>query len=80
MTPRKVAAALGITNDGNRFADKVNYNKLKPEDKKIFDSIKNISLVTLTRLDVSVEGEENRKNSRGLLLSSYKSSSCCQQR
>ncbi|RYR25072.1 hypothetical protein Ahy_B02g058705 [Arachis hypogaea] len=63
ITPQKVAAALGITNGGNRFSDKVDYNNLNPADKKIFDSVKNISFVTLTRnvLDMRVEGEENRK-------------------
>ncbi|RYR62067.1 hypothetical protein Ahy_A04g019406 [Arachis hypogaea] len=63
ITPWKVAATLSITNGGNRFPEKVDYNNLNPADKKIFDSIKNISLVTLTRnvLDMSVEGEENRK-------------------
>ncbi|XLT65193.1 hypothetical protein HN873_021632, partial [Arachis hypogaea] len=47
----------------NRFDDKVDYNNLNPEDKKIFDSVKNISLATLTRnvLDMSIEGEENQK-------------------
>ncbi|RYR49050.1 hypothetical protein Ahy_A07g035335 [Arachis hypogaea] len=63
ITPRKVAAALGITNGGNLFPKKVDYNKLNPPDKEIFDSVKNISLATLTRnvLDMNVEGEENRK-------------------
>ncbi|RYR29911.1 hypothetical protein Ahy_B01g054555 [Arachis hypogaea] len=63
ITPQKVAAALSITNGGNRFNDKVDYNNLNPEDKKIFYSVKNISLVTLTGnvLDMNVEGEENRK-------------------
>ncbi|KAL4299215.1 hypothetical protein AHAS_Ahas17G0078600 [Arachis hypogaea] len=63
ITLRKVAAALGITNGGNRFDYKVDYNNLNPEDKKIFDSVKNIFLATLTRnvLDMSIEGEENQK-------------------
>ncbi|RYR66322.1 hypothetical protein Ahy_A03g012311 isoform B [Arachis hypogaea] len=63
ITPRKVAAAVGITNGGNRFDDKVDYNKLNPDDKKIFDNVKNIFLETLTRnvLDMRVEGEKNRK-------------------
>ncbi|RYQ82921.1 hypothetical protein Ahy_B10g101506 [Arachis hypogaea] len=34
ITPRKVAAALGITNGGNHFDDKVDYNNLNPEDKE----------------------------------------------
>ncbi|QHO40711.1 uncharacterized protein DS421_5g139470 [Arachis hypogaea] len=63
ITPQKVTATLGITNGGNRFPNKVDYNNLNPADKEIFDSIKNIFLVTLTRnvLDMSVEGEENWK-------------------
>ncbi|RYR09603.1 hypothetical protein Ahy_B05g077974 isoform C [Arachis hypogaea] len=63
ITPRKVAAALGITNGGNRFPKKVDYNNLNPADKEIFDSVKNISLATLIRnvLHMIVEGEENRK-------------------
>ncbi|QHO11703.1 uncharacterized protein DS421_15g500470 [Arachis hypogaea] len=50
ITPRKVAAALGITNGAE-------------SSRKIFDSVKNISLATLTKnvLDMSVEGEENQK-------------------
>ncbi|QHN83735.1 uncharacterized protein LOC110268494 [Arachis ipaensis] len=61
ITPRKVAAALSITNGENLFLEKVDYNKLNPADKEIFDSVKNISLATLARnvLDMSVEGEEN---------------------
>ncbi|QHO47300.1 uncharacterized protein DS421_6g195130 [Arachis hypogaea] len=64
ITPQKVAIVLDITNGGNRFPDKVDYNNLNPVDKKIFDGDKNISLTTLTRnvLDMSVEGEENRKH------------------
>ncbi|RYQ96793.1 hypothetical protein Ahy_B08g092667 [Arachis hypogaea] len=64
ITPRKVAAALGITNNGgNLFPEKVDYNKLNPADKEIFDTIKNISLATLAKnvLEMSVEGEENQK-------------------
>nr|XP_029151951.1 uncharacterized protein LOC114926044 [Arachis hypogaea] len=63
ITPQKVAAAIGITNRGNLFPKKVDYNKLNPADKEIFDSVKNISLVTLARnvLDMSIEGEENWK-------------------
>ncbi|RYR28503.1 hypothetical protein Ahy_B01g052646 [Arachis hypogaea] len=82
ITLRKVAAALGITNGENLFLEKVDYNKLNPTDKEIFDNVKNISLATLAKnvLDMSVEGEENQKNSRGLLLSSYKSTSCSPQR
>ncbi|KAL4397133.1 hypothetical protein AHAS_Ahas01G0161400 [Arachis hypogaea] len=34
ITPRKVAAALDITNGGNRFLDKVDYNNLNPTDKE----------------------------------------------
>ncbi|RYR52295.1 hypothetical protein Ahy_A06g027226 [Arachis hypogaea] len=45
----------------NRFDEKVDYTKLNPEDKAIFDSVKNTTLATLTRsvLDISVEGEDN---------------------
>ncbi|RYR75524.1 hypothetical protein Ahy_A01g000066 [Arachis hypogaea] len=61
ITPRKVAAALGINNGENCFDENVDYTKLNLEDKAIFDSVKNISLATLTRnvLDMSIEGEEN---------------------
>ncbi|RYQ83159.1 hypothetical protein Ahy_B10g101784 [Arachis hypogaea] len=69
ITLRKVVAALGITNGGNLFPEKVDSNKLNPADKKIFDSVKNIFLATL-------KGRRTGKNSRGLLLSSYKSASC----
>ncbi|RYR07571.1 hypothetical protein Ahy_B05g074951 [Arachis hypogaea] len=50
-------------NEQNRFPEKVDYNDLNLADKEIFDSVKNIFLATLTRnvLDMSVEGEENRK-------------------
>ncbi|RYR29637.1 hypothetical protein Ahy_B01g054083 [Arachis hypogaea] len=34
ITPWKVAVALGITNGGNRFPDKVDYNNLNPVDKE----------------------------------------------
>ncbi|QHO05452.1 uncharacterized protein DS421_14g446430 [Arachis hypogaea] len=34
ITPRKVAAALGITNGENFFPEKVDYNKLNPADKE----------------------------------------------
>ncbi|RYR72831.1 hypothetical protein Ahy_A02g007045 [Arachis hypogaea] len=63
ITPWKVATALVITNRGNLFPEKVDYKKLNPVDKEIFDSIKNISLATLARnvLDMSVEGEKNWK-------------------
>ncbi|QHN81526.1 uncharacterized protein DS421_20g687670 [Arachis hypogaea] len=63
ITLRKVVAALGITNGGNLFPEKVDSNKLNPADKKIFDSVKNIFLATLVRnvLDMSVEGKENGK-------------------
>ncbi|RYR24737.1 hypothetical protein Ahy_B02g058258 [Arachis hypogaea] len=63
ITHRKVADALGITNGGNHFPDKVDYNNLNLVGKEIFDSVKNIFLATLTRnvLDMSVEGEENQK-------------------
>ncbi|QHO13003.1 uncharacterized protein DS421_15g511750 [Arachis hypogaea] len=61
ITPRKVVAAFGINSGGNLFPEKVDYNKLNPADKEIFDSIKNIFLANLARnvLDMSVEGEEN---------------------
>ncbi|RYR29778.1 hypothetical protein Ahy_B01g054289 [Arachis hypogaea] len=34
ITPQKVAVALGITNGGNHFFDKVDYNNLNPVDKE----------------------------------------------
>ncbi|QHN95849.1 uncharacterized protein DS421_18g613270 [Arachis hypogaea] len=34
ITPRKVASALSITNGGNLFLEKVDYNKLNPADKE----------------------------------------------
>ncbi|KAL4286125.1 hypothetical protein AHAS_Ahas19G0054900 [Arachis hypogaea] len=34
ITPQKVAAALGIANEGNLFSEKVNYNNLNPADKE----------------------------------------------
>ncbi|RYR31833.1 hypothetical protein Ahy_B01g056754 isoform B [Arachis hypogaea] len=51
------------SSEGNLFPEKFDYNKLNPTDKKIFDSVKNISLATLVRnvLDMSVEGEDNQK-------------------
>ncbi|QHO49358.1 uncharacterized protein [Arachis hypogaea] len=63
ITPRKVAAALGINNGENLFPEKVNYSKLNPAENEIFDSVKNISLATLAKnvLDMDVEGEENQK-------------------
>ncbi|QHN85097.1 uncharacterized protein DS421_16g534380 [Arachis hypogaea] len=63
ITPHKVAAALGISNDENRFAEKVYYGKLNPDDKAIYDNVKNITFAILTRsvVDMSVEGEENRQ-------------------
>ncbi|XP_020967474.1 uncharacterized protein LOC110266798 [Arachis ipaensis] len=63
ITPRKVVAALDINNGGNIFPEKVDYSKLNPAEKEIFDSVKNILLATLARnvLDMSVEGEENQK-------------------
>ncbi|QHO01267.1 uncharacterized protein DS421_13g413610 [Arachis hypogaea] len=63
ITPAKVAVALGISHGGNRFPKKVDYRKLNEEDKAIFDSLKCVTLVTLTKsvLNMSVEGEENRK-------------------
>ncbi|RYR28010.1 hypothetical protein Ahy_B01g052105 [Arachis hypogaea] len=44
ITPAKVAAALGISHDGNRFPKKVDYHKLNEEDKAIFDSLKCVTL------------------------------------
>ncbi|QHN84566.1 uncharacterized protein DS421_16g529730 [Arachis hypogaea] len=34
ITPRKVADALSITNEGNHFPEKVDYNNLNPADKE----------------------------------------------
>ncbi|KAL4274787.1 hypothetical protein AHAS_Ahas20G0042100 [Arachis hypogaea] len=43
------------------FPKKVDYRKLNEEDKAIFDSLKCVTLATLTKsiLNMSVEGEEN---------------------
>ncbi|RYR25843.1 hypothetical protein Ahy_B02g059858 [Arachis hypogaea] len=59
ITPRKVAAALCITNVGNCFPKKVDYNNLNPADKECAGH-------------ECRRGGEPEKNSRGLLLSSYK--------
>ncbi|RYR02566.1 hypothetical protein Ahy_B06g081362 [Arachis hypogaea] len=66
ITPRKMAAALSISHDGNRFPEKVEYGKLNEPDKAIFDSLKCVALAYLTKsnLDMSVEGEENRQKFR----------------
>ncbi|RYR78310.1 hypothetical protein Ahy_A01g003065 [Arachis hypogaea] len=63
ITPAKVVAALGISHGGDHFPKKVDYCKLNEEDKAIFDSLKCVTLVTLTKfiLNMSVEGEENRQ-------------------
>ncbi|RYR35631.1 hypothetical protein Ahy_A10g050767 [Arachis hypogaea] len=63
ITPGKVAAALGISHGGNCFPKKVDYRKLNDKDKAIFDSLKCVMLVTLTKsvLNMSVEGEENQQ-------------------
>ncbi|RYR39029.1 hypothetical protein Ahy_A09g044423 [Arachis hypogaea] len=66
VTPGKIADVLGIHHGGNRFPDKVEYGKLNEADKQIFDSLKCVTLATLTKsvLDMSVEGEENRQRFR----------------
>ncbi|RYR20056.1 hypothetical protein Ahy_B03g065141 isoform B [Arachis hypogaea] len=63
ITPGKIAAALGINHGGNCFPEKVEYDSLNEADKTIIDSLKCITLASLTKsvLDMSVEGEENRK-------------------
>ncbi|QHO15455.1 uncharacterized protein DS421_10g295070 [Arachis hypogaea] len=63
ITPAKVPIALGINHGGNRFSEKVEYDKLSEADKEIIDSFKGVALAYLTKyvLDLSVEGEENRK-------------------
>ncbi|QHN83733.1 uncharacterized protein DS421_20g707290 [Arachis hypogaea] len=62
ITPAKVAAALGISHGRDRFLKKIDYHKLNEEDKAIFDSLKCVTLATLTKsiLNMSVEGEEKR--------------------
>ncbi|KAL4288412.1 hypothetical protein AHAS_Ahas19G0283600 [Arachis hypogaea] len=66
ITPRKIAAALGINHSENRFPKTVEYSKLNEVDKAIFDSLKCVMLVSLTKsvVDMSVEGEENRQKFR----------------
>ncbi|KAL4288459.1 hypothetical protein AHAS_Ahas19G0288300 [Arachis hypogaea] len=49
ITPRKIAAALGINHGGNRFPEKVEYGRLNEADKAIFDSLKCITLESLTK-------------------------------
>ncbi|RYQ88928.1 hypothetical protein Ahy_B09g095830 [Arachis hypogaea] len=63
ITPCKIAATLGINHGRNRFPEKVEYGKLNEADKAIFDSLKCVTLASLTKsvLDMSVEGEENQK-------------------
>ncbi|QHN97634.1 uncharacterized protein DS421_18g629070 [Arachis hypogaea] len=48
---------------GNRFPEKVEYGSLNEADKATIDSLKCVTLASLTKsvLDMSVEGEENRK-------------------
>ncbi|RYR49048.1 hypothetical protein Ahy_A07g035332 [Arachis hypogaea] len=52
--------------NGNRFPKKVDYRKLNEDDKAIFDSLKCVTLVTLTKsvLNMNVETEENRQKFR----------------
>ncbi|KAL4316121.1 uncharacterized protein DS421_15g506660 [Arachis hypogaea] len=66
ITPHKIAAALGINHGRNHFAEKVEYGRLNEADKAIFDSLKCVTLGSLTKsvLDMSVEGEENRQKFR----------------
>ncbi|KAL4373780.1 hypothetical protein AHAS_Ahas05G0116000 [Arachis hypogaea] len=61
ITPDKVAATLGINYGGDRFSEKVNYDRLNEVDKQIIDTFKCATLASLTKsvLDMSVEGEEN---------------------
>ncbi|QHO20131.1 uncharacterized protein DS421_11g335180 [Arachis hypogaea] len=66
ITPQKVAAAFGITNGEKIFPGKVDYNNLNPADKECAGY-------------ECRRGGEPKKNSRGLLLSSYKSASCSPQ-
>ncbi|RYR74096.1 hypothetical protein Ahy_A02g008713 [Arachis hypogaea] len=64
----------------NHFPGKVEYGKLNEADKAKFDSLKYVTLATLTKsvLDMSVEGEENRQQFRRTFV--VRSTSCCQQR
>ncbi|QHO24340.1 uncharacterized protein DS421_12g371370 [Arachis hypogaea] len=73
ITPAKVGDALGINHGGNIpstcayfgncFLEKVEYGRLSEQNKQIIDSFKSAILASLTKsvLDVSVEGEVNRK-------------------
>ncbi|XLT36953.1 hypothetical protein S245_067720, partial [Arachis hypogaea] len=50
----------------DHFPKKVDNRKLNEEDKAIFDSLKCVTLATLTKsiLNMSVEGEKNRQKFR----------------
>ncbi|QHN85623.1 uncharacterized protein DS421_16g538970 [Arachis hypogaea] len=63
ITPSKITVALGINHVGNRFPKKVEYGSLNEADKAIIHSLKCVTLASLTKsvLDMSVEGEKNRK-------------------
>ncbi|QHN83146.1 uncharacterized protein DS421_20g702110 [Arachis hypogaea] len=60
ITPRKIAAVLRINHTS------VEYGRLNEVDKTIFDSLKCVTLASLTKsvLDMSVEGEENWRKFR----------------
>ncbi|RYR51406.1 hypothetical protein Ahy_A06g026421 [Arachis hypogaea] len=55
------AEYISLNGQRDRFPQKVDYRKLNEEDKAIFDSLKCVTLVTLTKsfLNMSIEGEEN---------------------
>ncbi|KAL4396171.1 hypothetical protein AHAS_Ahas01G0065200 [Arachis hypogaea] len=63
ITHAKVANTLDVNHGGNCFPKKVEYDGLSEQNKQIIDSFKSATLASLTKsvLDMSVEGEENRK-------------------